>query len=260
MRSRHHAQWVAVLVLLCVQMTVINAQNRPPGSGSAGGGSPEPENVDPNLAIEIRNRLAAMSGPAPEREFDRLPDSAAVVSILHDQVACKALVGGKYVGFIFQRLRNTTYWEYWIVAARKWPNGRVQVWFGTAVPEARVIALFQPYWQPTTAWLSGTEQPRRTENLLPDMEHALGFKEGSLTVTIVRVLTILHEQAHLNDAIPRDDLCLAQSMLNTRKIAEACYPEIVQPLALQQARGACPVPVGAIGHEDGRPGEFDGVM
>jgi hypothetical protein len=59
------------------------------------------------------------------------------------------------------------------------------------------------------------------------MEEAIGLKTGSLTPEIAQALTILHEQAHLNNAIAPDENCMGLSMANTLRIARACTPSIV---------------------------------
>jgi hypothetical protein len=176
----------------------------------------------------INNRARAAS--RKQVIFADLPDAAAAVEIVQRSRACALAVGGKYADYLVSRFENTRYWEYWIVTTRQYPDGRIQALIGWSFPEANDVVVTQSYWQPTAAWVEvmpdGTVE---RINLLPHMETSLGFKHDSLTKRIFRVLHLLHEHGHMNFAIPRDDVSLRQSMLNTRKIAEACYPEIVEP-------------------------------
>jgi hypothetical protein len=165
-----------------------------------------------------------------EVKFVDLPDSLAVIKAVQ-RPACAVAVGGRFADFVVPRFENTKYWAYWIVTARRVSDDRLLVLIGWSNPDTRDVALAQSYWQPTSAFIEviATGTIERID-LLPHMEKALGFKRGSLTKKIFRVLHLLHEHGHLNAAIPRDDASLRQSMLNTRRIAEACYPEIVEPI------------------------------
>jgi len=229
------------VVLFCVLWVAVT---RNVFAGEAPSGSDtKSDNPQAEFLEAVDKRVRAID-PRPFG-FDQLPDVRTVAAILAERAQCRLAVGGKYAKHVFARLRTTRYFGYWITAARKLEGDRVQVLFGTSNPGARSVALLQPYWQPTAA---KTENMVRATveriNVLPYTEKAHGFRPGSLTPTITRVLVLLHEQAHLNAAIPDDQGCLAQSMLNTRTIAEACMPEIVLPLVLVaptdlRAGGAC---------------------
>jgi hypothetical protein len=190
------------------------------------GEDPDGDNFELQFFVDI-NRRAYVTMPQTV-EFDDLPNSRLVVDTLQRRPECSQAVGGTHVGYVIARLRTTKYLAYWIMAARKSKGGRVQAQFGFSKPRERVVALFQPFWTPTKAWAENLDAGAVERiDLLPYLEKGLGFKSLSLTSAIVRALMLLHEQAHLNDAIPSDELCLAQSMLNTRIIADACMPEIV---------------------------------
>ncbi|MBI5084120.1 MAG: hypothetical protein HZB13_05925 [Acidobacteria bacterium] len=188
-----------------------------------------PDDVQRDFFQSINARIPR--APVRELEFWAIPDAALVVFALR-RSKCAAKVGGEFRDYVKTRLETTKYLRFSFSAARKVAENRILGLLAISNVTERRIGLMQPFFSPSAARTEiGATGVLEVTNLLPQIELTHGFRTGSLTERILRALMVLHEQGHLNHAIPVDDGCLPQSMHNTRDIAEACFEEIVEPLS-----------------------------
>jgi len=163
------------------------------------------------------------------------------------EMACSAAIGGLQRQYVQGRLLTPAYDKLLetVPSAEKF-NGRVQVVYAVSNVSLRRVLLFPAFFFPKKVLMLVAPFSTRKEQMdsIQAFEKAHGFKVGSVTTEILQALILLHEHSHLNGAaVITDDRWCVLSMVNTRWVAERCFPEIID-------RSVAPVPqaVTALAH------------
>lgn len=139
---------------------------------------------------------------------------------------CAQAVGGEYAKYVRSRAEYTDYYRVRVMAARETNKNGLEVIYAYSDPISRRIALLPPFYDPLNVQVETDGKPKSADTI-KHFEEVHRFVRGSVTVEKLQSLILAHELSHGNQAQPEDYPCMAQSMCNTRTIAEACFPEIV---------------------------------
>jgi hypothetical protein len=161
-------------------------------------------------------------------ESEQVPGLQEAVERLQ-RPTCAVAVGGEHSAYAAGRMLTATYFRFMVVtiSAQKKPNGSIEVVYALSYVEARRVLLFPAFLAPQDILTRLATGGAIHFDSIPDFERSHGLRPRSVTRTMLQALYLLHEHAHLNGAAIDDLVCPLLSMLNTRRIAEACYPEIV---------------------------------
>lgn len=144
------------------------------------------------------------------------------------QRACSAAVGGRVWESTRSRLLTTKYFRLppSVISTSERSNGDFQTLYALADVTTRRVMLFPAFLRPQQVLAHLAAEDLGADSISP-FERAHGFREGSISPDILQALMLLHEQSHLNGTDVPDEMCVKLSMLNTRRIAESCFPEIL---------------------------------
>ncbi len=183
------------------------------------------------LETSLEKRLLAPIAHKPFTPVDsqKVPGVELALKLL-DSPACATAVGGpEHKDLVKARLVQTYYYFLWpsMISAEEVLNQRVQTIYAITKTEERWVFLLPSFTSPQsvlTKLLAGGASRMDTLRALEKVE---GFQPGSVNAELCQALILLHEQAHLNGAAIDDIECLVLSMLNTRRVAEKCAPQIL---------------------------------
>jgi hypothetical protein len=137
-------------------------------------------------------------------------------------------VGGKFQKYAQTRATTTDYYLLAsIITAEEGPCGNSQVVYALANVDYRRVLVFAAWLDPHRVLTKKRSGGAIRLDTIEAFERTHGFRAHTVTVEIMQALIALHEQAHLNGTAVEDLECGGASMLNTRLVAEACFPEIM---------------------------------
>jgi len=113
------------------------------------------------------------------------------------------------------------------VGAREAVSGSIQTVYAYSYRGKRRVLLFPAYLRPKavlTRRIAGGATP---VDSLHNFAQAIGLNSG-ITADELQAIILLHEESHLNIATFDDHECLVLSMLNSRRVAEACFPQLIE--------------------------------
>jgi hypothetical protein len=143
---------------------------------------------------------------------------------------CATVVGGSKAAYVRVRLVTAEYYTFAAIkiSAEEHLGGDIQTAFAVSYVEARRVLLFPAFQTPERVLMRQYAGGTLRIDAIPKFERSHGFKPGSMSPKMLQALVLLHEHMHLNGtAIDEDYRCVMLSMLNTRRVAEACAPDII---------------------------------
>jgi hypothetical protein len=146
-----------------------------------------------------------------------------------DCLECAIAVAGKDAAFAKPRLLTAEYFRLpqFLITAEQKVNGSIEAIVALSYVTTRRILLFPSFFEPNRILTRLASGGAKRLNLIQIFEANLGFRPGTVTLEIFASLAVLHEHSHLNGTALPDLDCAFLSELNTRHIAEACFPEIL---------------------------------
>jgi hypothetical protein len=169
-----------------------------------------------------------------------IPERSMAINLLSSNYACAVAVGGVHAATVVAEIRKVRFFSLSFPAAMRLPDGRSLAIFALTNPVQKAILLFDSFAHPDSAkaiYLPG--QDVHALDLLPLTEISHRFVRGSLTVTRLRLLFLLHEFGHVTGALPNDSTSLCLSMSNTYRIAAACMPDVVANPVVDVGNAVC---------------------
>jgi len=146
-------------------------------------------------------------------------------------IRCAEVVAGSDLkGYARARLYTVNYYRFrdrFLISAVQRAKGNIEVMYGLAYVEERRVLFFNAFFEPENilTWMNDGSAIR--QNLLRQFEKNHGLRENSVTPEILAAMVILHEHTHFNGTAIHDADTMVHSMINTRRVAEACFPELI---------------------------------
>jgi hypothetical protein len=194
---------------------------------------PIPELNGDKIQVPLAKRLMdpVAQKPFTPVESEQVQGLKLALQLLKSATCAAAVGGPDHQNFVQGRLLSTQHFALYpkMVSAEQVGNS-IQTIYAFANIAQRWVFLFPSFSSPQSVFTKLLAGGATRMDTLRSMEVAEGFRTGSLSIELLQALILLHEQEHLNDTAIDDSWCVSLSMLNTRRVAEKCAPEIIEPI------------------------------